>query len=192
MFQVCPMHADEAVTGLATGDGTELFTCTRNGHVLPGPFTWTSVPERALEAGDGIIAEYGLLAELKDAIRAISTSRWIEFGLVERQYARSNPDDFEALVARYRHTAFGPKRYTVSALIGLALGMLARNGAILTRQGRATGYWKYNPTILWTALGPVAPGWPAESISWESTGYLIDYVPGAPTFDNSDNVVGNS
>jgi hypothetical protein len=113
----------------------------------------------------------------------------VEFGLVEREYARRRPDDFRELVERYRHTAFGPKRYTVSSLLGLALGLLARKGEILTRQGRATGYWRYNPTILWVALGPAAPRWPEESISWESAGFLLDYVPGAPVWDNDDRQV---
>jgi hypothetical protein len=176
--QVCPVHADESVSGHKLGDGSVNYTCPRvKGHPEPGPFQWLYVPPpKGLSELTGIAAELGLDTELPQVLAAFP-EEWVEYGLVEYTYAQRNPKDFAALVDRYGHTAIKASRYTVSSFLAGTLGILSRDGTVLVRPGEATGRWKYNQTISWWSLPP-APEWERRR-SWESASPSMGYVPGS-------------
>ena len=181
VFQICPQHSDEEVQGEPLDNDAWRFRCERRGHVRPGPIEWLHVePPPGLNEGDGICAEYNLYSELKEAIASVASDKWVEYGLIERAYAERRPDDFAALVARYGHTSIKGKRYTVSALLGGALGRLTSRGDVYFRWEPATQYWRYNSRIGWFCVSPVAPDW-ENRVSCDSTdGYDVrSYVPGA-------------
>jgi hypothetical protein len=176
--QVCPVHADESVSGEKLGDGSVSYTCRLSkGHREPGPYTWLYVPPpEPLTVLEGIAAELGLNVELPQ-VMAEFPGEWAEYGLVEYTYAQRNPKDFAFLVNRYGHTAIKASRYTVSSFLAGTLGILSRDGTILAHPGPATGRWKYNHSISWWSLSP-APVWERRR-SWESAGPSMNYVPGS-------------
>jgi len=176
--QVCPLHADESVTGIPLGDGSISYTCTRTkGHPEPAPYRWLHVPApKGLPGLTDVAAELGLGMELPRVL-ADFPDTWVEYGLVEYAYAQRNPRDFASLVDRYGHTAIEASRYTVSSFLAATLGILSRDGVVVVRFGPATGRWKYNHSISWWSLPP-APDWERRR-SWESTGLSMDYVPGS-------------
>lgn len=175
-IQVCPFHADEGVRGTPLHDeaGTTAFECQRRGHPRPGPWTWSSVPEPPSSmAASGLAAELGLHTELPAAI-ASHGGRWVEYGLVERAYARTQPEDFRRIVRTYGHNHLAPSQYTASAYLARTLGDLSRHGTVLFRVGRATGRWSYNEAISYWAVSP-EPDW-NNRLSWEDAAATMDYV----------------
>lgn len=177
VFQVCPLHAFEEVDGINISEevGWE-FTCPRQDHIPPGPYTWLSVPPPAPGTElTGIAADFGLHVELPLALSHF-TGTWVEYGVLEREYALHNPNDWERLVERYGHTAIGAKRYTVSAFLASTLGHLQRQGAVDLHMGPATGRWDYNRQTSWWSLQP-QPEWESR-LSWEDSGFTVEYVPG--------------
>jgi hypothetical protein len=143
--QVCPVHADESVSGERLGDGSVSYTCRLSkGHLEPGPYTWlyVSSPE-PLSKLTGLAAELGLNVELPRVV-AEFPGEWVEYGLIEYTYAQRNPKDFAFLVDRYGHTAIKASRYTASSFLAGTLGILSRDGAVLVHPGPATGRWRYN------------------------------------------------
>ncbi len=177
-FQVCPQHAIEEVDGVwISNDVGTQFTCNRTDHVAPGPFTWISSPPPPPGTDlNGIADDLGLGVEIPAVLKEFA-GQWIEFGVFERAYALANPQDWAFLMDRYSHTAVAPKRYTVSAFLAATLGNLERAGIVAFHSGPATGRWAYNRTISYWSLPP-APDW-SERLSWEESGQMIDYVPGA-------------
>ncbi|EWS99887.1 hypothetical protein N865_19985 [Intrasporangium oryzae NRRL B-24470] len=178
-IQVCAFHGDEGVFGEALRDeaGSLRYTCTRKrGHPVEGPYSWVQVPTPAgVEGVSGLAAELGLDEDLVDALDAFRGA-WVEYGVLEREYARLRPETFGLLVKKYGHTAVAAKRYTASAFLGRTLGELSKRGAILWHEGPATGRWSYNSSISWWALPP-APEWSTRS-SWAALGCDVEYVPG--------------
>ena len=78
----------------------------------------------------------------------------------------------------HSHTGFGePIRYSASAFIGSAVGKLGREGLLLRRPCKATGYWGYNGTLNAWALPPG----PADDtvISWSNFATAQGLEPGA-------------
>ena len=179
--EVCPFHADDDVLGVASGngDGSLIFTCLRtNGHPQAGPHSWLRVPEPDDVAGvDGFAAELGLAVELPAAVKDYA-GLWVEYGLVERQYALRRPDDFAAIVAKFGHNAVAHKDYTASAFIGRVLAALGRTGAVLYHDGPSSGRWSYNSGISWWSVSP-APEWDDARLSWADAAHDMRYVPGA-------------
>jgi hypothetical protein len=179
--QVCPFHSDEDVAGVFVSDEVgERFVCDRaTGHPSGGPgFEWVQAPPPppGLELG-GLGAELGLHDELPAALAAYA-GRWVEYGVLERAYARRQPSDFLRLVETYGHTAIAKKRYTSSAYLGGVLGRLGRDATIHFHDGEATGRWAYNPRISWWTITPGLE-WGAETrLSNADDGNDITYVPG--------------
>jgi hypothetical protein len=176
--QFCPVHTDEDIAGVRLiDDGAYEFTCPRrDGHPVPGPYTWMqAAPPPDLKEISGLAAELGLDVELPHAIGQYP-GRWVEYGVVEHAYATANPKDFAMLVERYGHTAIAGARYSASAFLASTLGNLSRTGHVLYHNGPATGRWDYNVEISWWALPP-APDWEDRS-SWTDLGLHPDYVPG--------------
>src|SRR4051794_33836787 len=125
-FEYCPFHADEPVAGRALNDtlGAEIFECTRSsGHPPRPPFPWSRTPEPpGADSVSGIAADLGLDLALPHAIASFQ-GRWVEYGLVEREYARQHPQDFRWLYERYGHSHDkDSKQYTVSAFLAATLG----------------------------------------------------------------------
>lgn len=173
----CPQHADEGIVGTwANDEDGWTFTCERKGHVHPGIFTWAMQPEPpAGIALSGLAEELGLAVELP-AVLGQFAGRWVEYGVVERAYAQSRPDDWDTLVSRYGHRLLGPSSYTASSFLARTLGNLSRQGAVVLHMGEATGFWSGNGTISWWSIPP-EPDWD-ERLSWEESGLPADYVPG--------------
>jgi hypothetical protein len=176
-FEYCAFHADEPVAGVALGDdiGTEAFTCDRgSGHPDGQQRTWASNPEPPSTVGIGGLAqELSLDFELPKAVG--SYGRWVEYGLVERAYALSRPDDFAVLVGRFGHSEQKDHlNYTASAYLARTLGALSRSGDVAFRPGSGTGRWSYNATISYWAIPP-APDW-AEHLTWAGSGKTVDCI----------------
>jgi hypothetical protein len=176
--QVCPVHADESVSGEKLGDGSVSYTCPLSrGHPESEPYTWLYVPPAEPPAVlEGIAADLGLDVELPQVLGEFP-GEWVEYGLVEYTYAQCNPKDFAFLVSRYGHTAIKASRYMVSSFLAGTLGILSTDGTVLVPPGPATGRWKYNHRISWWSLSP-APAWERRR-SWESANPSMDYVPGS-------------
>ena len=178
-MQVCHFHGDEGVAGVPVGtEGALEFTCPRTqGHPRPGTYSWVSYPPPPDDKlGSGLMAELGLATELPAVLKG-HVGRWVEYGVVEHDYAAANPEDFARLVDRYGHTAVAAKKYTTSAFLALALGELSRRGTLLCRFGPATGRWSYNSQVSYWALPP-EPTWD-ERLSWADSGLDVNYVPGS-------------
>lgn len=177
MRSPCPMHTDDDVAGTFVSEevGWE-FTCMRKGHPDGGPYTWISPPAvpQVAELG-GLAAQLGLDVELPALLQRYP-GQWVEYGIVEHDYAVAHPKDWAFLVNRYGHTAIAAKQYTASAFLGSVLGRLSRTNDLLARLGPATGRWDYNGRIVWAALPP-APDW-ANRLSWIDSGLTMEHVPG--------------
>lgn len=178
--QICPFHSDEEVDGVKQADGSYVFRCERRGHPFGAAYEWQHFePSPGMDPGDGVTAEFDLLAELKEALAAVSATHWVEYGMIEREYAHRRPRDFTELVKRYGHTARQWKQYTVSALLGRTLARLHDVGEVHFRWLPATGYWSYNGRIGWFALGPTPPPDEARvSCSADPDYDVREYVPG--------------
>lgn len=175
--QVCPFHSDEFVRPARMDDGSWMFVCeVGGGHPQPGPHRWlVAAPQAAGQPGlSGLAEEFGLDVELPAALTE-HRGRWVEYGLVERAYARRRPEDFTRLVTHYGHRELAPSQYTASAFLAHTLGRLAKGGSVALRFGPATGRWSYNSTISWWTLLP-SPDW-TERLSWADTDLEIDYLP---------------
>jgi hypothetical protein len=178
--EVCPFHADDDVLGEPTGndDGSLKFRCSRRGHPADGPFEWLRVPEPPGVPGvDGLAAELGLAIDLPAAVKQFAGT-WVEYGVVERAYALAHPEEFARIIGEFGHRAIAPRKYTASAFIARALGVLGRQGTICYHDGPATGRWTYNSTISWWSVPP-APDWSADRLSWQDHKANMSYVPGA-------------
>lgn len=181
MRQVCPLHSDEEIEGSKQSDGSLLFECRRRGHLVD-PFVWLHTPLPEGIQGDGVMADFDLFDRLPAALTAVSKDCWVEYGLIEREYARRHPMDFDELVRKYGHTAIASKNYTVASLFVQALSLAAKRGKVLCRWHVATGHWAYNEKILWFATGPQVPQDSATMSCVDDEGYdVCEYVPGAVT-----------
>jgi hypothetical protein len=177
-FEYCPFHTDEPLPGkpLNDGFGTESFECDRiREHPSGASFVWARTPAPPdAESVSGIAADLGLDLALPQAIASFQ-GRWVEYGLVEREYARGHPGDFEWLYKRYGHSHDqDSKQYTVSAFLASTLGTLSRHGSVRFHSGAATGRWSYNGNISYWAVDP-EPQW-EDRLSWESAGADVDYL----------------
>ncbi|MBL7487426.1 hypothetical protein I6A60_24780 [Frankia sp. AgB1.9] len=161
----------------ASGDGSWAYKCPlTKGHPFLGSYEWLVAPPPAgtPDGLGGLANELGLDIELP-AVVAAYQGRWVEYGVVEHDYARRRQDDFARLVQIYGHTHIEDKRYTASVFLAHALSQLARQGSVVLRHSRATGRWSYNPTISWWTVAP-PPDW-SSRLSWAESGGTMDYVP---------------
>lgn len=184
-FQVCPQHVGEELTGLPVEDppGSYEYTCTRSGHVVPGPITWLeSPPPPGLPGLASIAQELSLQIELPAALQQFG-GRWVEYGVLESAYAAACPNDFAQLVDRYghryrnAHKGLEPSSYTVSMFVAGTLGHLAKQGYVAYHLGPATGYWAgHLETVSWWALPPGKDWSPEHRLSCADAGTTMDYA----------------
>jgi hypothetical protein len=190
--QYCPFHADEDVAGTRLDDGSYAFVCDRRqGHPAEGEWRWLAVPAAPGREVDGLtgLAEELNLEEVLPAVVAQLGSGWFEYGLVERAYARQDPEGFKRMVEQWGHTAIEKKRYTASSYLAGTLGRLSSIGRVAYHPGKGTGRWSYNADISYWSTLPPGP-WSSRT-AWadlfqdgEGDAYLADaecksYVPGA-------------
>lgn len=135
------------------------------------------------QAWGGLVTQIpgGLTAQLELATRLPAIleqfrGHWVEYGVLEHEYAGAHPDDFAYLVKRYGHTAIAEKRYSASSFLAGTLGRLGKDGHVLFHWGPATGRWDYLSGCSWWALSP-EPDW-SNRLSWEAMSLKTDYVPG--------------
>lgn len=124
---------------------------------------------------DGIAAQLSLDVHLPAVLR-LYPEVWVEYGVLERDYASAHPADWQFLIDRYSHTAVAAKRYTATAFLGGVLGRLWRAGDIAGFTGPATGRWSYNREVGYWSLFPEPPQ--DRRLTWADTGHTMGYVPG--------------
>lgn len=177
MIQVCPLHGDaDDVRSVPLDAGVWQYTCTRKGHVQPGPYTWESAAtgdDLDGAGNDGVMEALGLYDSLTAAV--VGSPGWVEYGLLEYRFSQASPGAFMELVATYGHTNYGPKRYTASSLLGGCLGRLANaRGVLAYRPGVSTGYWSYNSPGSFYAMPPaMGASLPAPSASETYADYAL-------------------
>ena len=163
MPQVCPSCGiDEFVESIPLGPGFSEFTCGRvKSHPKGEAFVWQGTPTSVSEPSDGQgpvpieDVREGLLHCVYEG------EPWVEYGIVEKRYAKTAAEDFERIREAYGHRILGPKinpHFTASAYIGRALGDLRETGQLAHMTGRATAEWSYNGTISYWAKPPPGPG----------------------------------
>jgi hypothetical protein len=165
--QVCPtctVDDDDLLAWEVEGPGLWRYTCSNNRP--DHPFTWlTTGRDRLNESGhEGLSNELGIYDDLLSCFTA--GDPWLEYGVVEYRYAKTNQQAYKHLVELYSHTELGPTRYSASAFIGAALGHLGREGLLVRRPCRATGFWSYNGTLNAWALPPGRG--PDDETTWEA------------------------
>jgi hypothetical protein len=184
----CPMHVDEPIVPTAIDSETVdyLYTCPRtDGHGRPGTYSWPYVAPPAVSSTPDPMG-LGLDLELPRAVSAASAENgggFVEYGLVERAYALTNPEDWSGLLARYDHTHFYPEGanraqlpYTASKYLARALGAIRRQGTLAYAQAPGTGRWKYNNPI--SHYAPAGTDDTAALASWAASGHAMnDYMP---------------
>lgn len=172
--QVCPLCAhDDDVTFERESDALFRFTCLAVGD--RHPYVWfTRHGEKEFGIPqDGIGAQLGVYDTLLSLFR--SGDLPVEYGVVEHRFAEADPVTYGELVRRYRHTVYGPTRYSASAFLGAALGLLAREGLLAFVPCRATGYWAYNGRLSAWSTTPAVETVP---VSWEAFSLANGWDPG--------------
>lgn len=187
--QICPFHPDEWIKPQKFDSETAeyTFTCPRENHPTPGPYTWAYITEPTGITGiTGDSLGLGLDIELPKAVTTAVTTHqqpWVEYGLIESAYARANPEHWKLLLAKYDHTHYQTdltarqaSTYTASKYLARSLGALGRQGALIHRFGKGTGRWSYNASISYYALPPGAD-W-SDRRTWDGSGEQMEtYMP---------------
>ena len=156
--QVCPICAHDDDVHIELVDGEWVMRCTYAGHPI---YVWhpTKQPSDAGEEGSGVAAELGVFDDLLVCVG----EGFAETAVIEFRYWKLSPQTYRLLVEKYGHTAYGPAKYTASALLAGILRNLANQGLVQRTIVPATGYWSYNMTT--GAYGPL--GATVEPLSWE-------------------------
>lgn len=180
--EICPMHSDEQYGGLFLG--AELgwsFTCSLRSHPEPGAYTWIREPAAPdIEALTGIAADMGLDVKIAEILRR-RRGVWIEYGVVEHDFALAYPEDWAFLVDRYGHTAITATKYSATTFLAGVLGRLGRAAVIDIIDGPATGRWGANGVMKYQRLGYYAlPPGPDKNrlLTCDDAEVTSEYVPG--------------
>lgn len=117
-----------------------------------------------------------LLAEIVNEYKG----RWVEFGVIERDFALKWPDGFRRLVAAKGHLSDPASTHPKSSseYLGKRLSEAARQGLIAHVRHEGTGQWK-RPDIGWYSALP-APEWSPDVNTYSYADSRIkwaDYVP---------------
>jgi hypothetical protein len=180
--EICPMHIDEQCEGVFLGD--ELgwsFTCSLKSHPEPGPYTWIREPKAPdLQALSGIAAELELDVKIVDILKQ-REGLWIEYGVLEHDFALAYPKDWAFLVDRYGHAAIAATQYSATSFLAGVLGRLGRAAVIDIIDGPATGRWGTDGIMKYKRLGYFAlpPGPNKDSrLTCSDASVTAAYVPG--------------
>jgi hypothetical protein len=164
--QLCPLCTrDDLISVQPLGPGVWQYTCLNKKHP-GGSFGWQATAAETLyePPTDDKAAGLGMYDDLPLCL--VPGEPFVEYGVVEHRFSQLRPEVYEQLIRDYSHTRLGPKHFTASVFIALALGRLAKHGDLLYRVGPATGYWSYNETISYWALPP-GPDTDDRRLSWE-------------------------
>jgi hypothetical protein len=177
---VCPFCATDELSDVDVNElGDAAVTCA-DGH------RWELSAPAAVEhsAGRiGVLEGLHVYETLSDLFTDPDAS-YREHGIIEHLFSEADPTAYRQLITDYGHTSYAPQRHTASAMIGRALGQLAREGQLIHQRHRGTGYWSYNSDVGYWALHP-GPSeedrltwatWAAErginARDWPATGFV--------------------
>lgn len=155
--QVCPLCvSDEDYEVTVSGDESHwLYTCEA-GH---DPLTWdVDVPGTSASSREGFLAEHGVYDALLECVHP--GEGWAEHGVIEHRYLTANPAVyFRDLLPAYGHVAAGTsaRGQSVSLRLAHALAQLRREGLVVYRQWKPTGWWARSSSISSWALPPDPP-----------------------------------
>jgi len=184
--QICPFHTDEFIAATYIGSETVEYeyTCPRQQHPTPGPFTWPFVPAPVKLPGDSL--GLGLEIALPKAVKAATSAQgttWVEYGLIEAAYAKANPQDWATLLKTYSHTHYCATHaerqalsYTASKYLARSLGSLNKEGTLVCHKGPGTGRWDYDQPISYYSIPP-GGDWDSRTTWQESRIEMTDYMP---------------
>ena len=177
--ECCPFHAadDEEGTWVSDEVGYTLVCTRAAGHPDGKSYEWQRAPEAPGSAAgiSDYAEELGLDVYLPEVV-ARYKGTWVEYGVIEHDYATGHPEDFAQLVEKYGHTAIVGKRYTTSAFLGGVLGRLAKAGDLAARWSAPTGRWTYNSAVGYYATHPEPER--SSVTTWTGLGLTCTYVPG--------------
>jgi hypothetical protein len=179
---VCPYCNECEWTSAAPGlsdEGSPLLVLRCDNDQHPHPPTWSfpdpDVPAPAAAktgssgAGQPLVHQLGLYDKLVDVVQRFD--RWVEYGIVEHEFAHAYPDVYRELVHRMGHVATdGHKQWTASAYLARMLGNLTRTGDVVYRPSHGTGRWAYNSDI--SAWRPPQAADTSDVLSW--AGYATE------------------
>jgi hypothetical protein len=173
--KLCALDDDEYVSWEVEAPGLWRYTCTNPSHREGYSWLTTGKDPLAGAGHDGLSNDLGIYEDLLACFTI--GERFVEYGVVEHRYAVANPGNYKHIVGLYSHTGFGDHvEYSASAFIGSALGKLGREGLLVRRPCRATGFWKYNGLLNAWALQPGPDG--EEIVTWEAYAEGIGVDPG--------------
>ena len=183
--EICPRcGVDDDVTFEPGEADAPVFVCSSSRH--EDPFEW---PARDDDLATALAGRVGFAEELNlyEYLMTLfdPSQPLVEYGVVEHRFAAAFPTEYRAVIDRYGHTHFGPKRYTASAFLAKVLWALHHEGALAVEWVPATGRWSYNSRVSGWAL-PRAGGVPAKDVlSWEAFARQHDIDPDTwPALEN--------
>jgi hypothetical protein len=163
---VCPLCAgdDDLAENASPSPGRRQFTCAAH----KAPYTFTINMYKEFPGGEGLYAQYGIDDTLVSCVNGgyghHSGDGYIEHAVVEYRLSIENPDGYRACLEAWGHTTIKAKHYTATVYLGLRLGALSRQGAVLHRPGPGTGHFHYNSELGYWASATAAAD--AGSLSW--------------------------
>lgn len=175
--QVCPMCAlDEHIVTMESESGDVELSCTAC------DYTWPVKPEAAAGIGrNGYAAELGVYEDLLACLPA--DSPWTEHGVIEHRFKARRPEVYAELVRTYRHHADGSNAtFSASKFLAGAMGQLQREGLLVTKRAKPTGYWSYLSAVSYRARPP-EPDWDGR-LTWVAYAGAEGLDPTAWSIDN--------
>jgi hypothetical protein len=184
---LCPKcsETDEVdLTPALTDAGIAVLIAQHPCHRAPEPYRWQIPDESPLgqrtqklarSSAVGHDAEtierLGLHEKLRAAVAQFDDS-WVEYGVVEHEFAAANEDLYRGLVKKMGHSAKDDaKETTVSDYLARLLGNMTRTGDVAHRETTGTGLWASNTSVsAWRV--PSVPD-DAAVLSWER--YAADH-----------------
>lgn len=145
--RVCGLcgHTD-SVTRAKLGPGVWEYRCSAH----PDWQLVVDASAKPIPEWSGVMGELGLYDDLPNCVDP--GEPFVEYGVVEYRYRSRFPDSWAKVRERYPYRDVDEYReYTASAFVAAALGRLEREGVLVKRSGRATGYWSYNGEVSYWA-----------------------------------------
>ena len=143
---------------MESDDGGLQLTCSGCGN------SWAPKPETVAGIGrSGLAVELGVYEDLLACLPA--GAPWTEHGVIEHRFRLRRPEVYQHLLRTYGHHAEGTnKGWSTSMFLAGAMGQLQREGLLVTRRAKPTGYWSYLGAVSYRARPP-EPDW-EERLTW--------------------------